>query len=80
MAEITAYKCPNCGADIPFDPHAENLKCSYCDTEFPVDTLKEYGSAIEEKSDTYVWQSHTGDTGHPVPPSAGGRQWFPPPG
>ena len=61
MAEITAYKCPNCGADIPFDPHAENLKCSYCDTEFPVDTLKEYGSAIEEKSDTYVWQSHSGE-------------------
>lgn len=55
MATITGYKCPNCGADIPFDPNAQNLKCQHCGTEYSIETLSDYNQAILQKSDSYEW-------------------------
>lgn len=41
MAEIVSYKCPNCGASIPFDANSGKLKCAHCGTEYDVSTLKD---------------------------------------
>ena len=39
MAVIT-YKCPNCGAEIKFDPKLQKGKCDFCLSEFTVDEVE----------------------------------------
>lgn len=41
MSEIISYKCPNCGASIPFNATSGNLKCEHCGNEYPINTLKD---------------------------------------
>ena len=28
------YKCPNCGAELTFDPEHQNFSCPYCDSHY----------------------------------------------
>lgn len=42
MADILEYKCPCCGGAITFNSSIQKMKCPYCDTEFEMDTLKEF--------------------------------------
>lgn len=44
MADILEYKCPCCGGAIEFNSKSQNMKCPYCDTEFEMDTLKEFAA------------------------------------
>ena len=39
MAVIT-YKCPNCGAEIKFEPKLQKGKCDFCLSEFTVDEIE----------------------------------------
>ena len=39
MAAIQEYKCPCCGGAIAFDSTLQKMKCTYCDTEFEMETL-----------------------------------------
>ena len=65
MAQLLQYKCPCCGGKIEFDSGSQKMVCPYCDTEFDVETLKDYDdilnsqkpddlSAVEDPSGT--WQ------------------------
>ena len=38
-SEILAYKCPQCGASIPFDAHAGDFSCIYCGGHFTKEQL-----------------------------------------
>lgn len=52
MSDILEYKCPCCGGAIRFDSATQKMKCPYCDTEFEVDTLKQFEEEnIEEDRD-----------------------------
>ena len=42
MSGILEYKCPCCGGAITFDSRAQKMKCPYCDTEFDMDTLRQF--------------------------------------
>ena len=44
--DLIEYKCPNCGGAIRFDTAAQKMKCPYCDTEFDMDTLKDYDNIL----------------------------------
>ena len=58
MSALLEYKCPCCGGAIEFNSGTQNMKCPYCDTEFGIDTLKEYESALQENTgDLLNWQS-----------------------
>lgn len=48
MAGILDYECPCCGGKIEFDSSSQQMKCPYCDTEFEVDALKDYGATMNE--------------------------------
>ena len=48
---IQEYKCPCCGGAIAFDSAAQKLKCPYCDTEFDIDTLKDFNAETTKKDD-----------------------------
>ena len=28
------YKCPNCGAELTFDPEHQNFSCEFCDSTY----------------------------------------------
>lgn len=47
---VTVYRCPNCGGEISFDAHSQKLSCPYCDTEFDIQTLKEYNQEINKET------------------------------
>jgi len=34
------YKCPNCNADLKFDPAAQKLSCEYCLSSFTIDEIR----------------------------------------
>ncbi len=43
------YACPNCGANIKFDPATQKMKCSYCDTMISPHDYMHAKGADEEK-------------------------------
>ena len=49
MQNLQEYKCPCCGGAIAFDSTAQKLKCPYCDTEFEMETLKDYDEVLKEE-------------------------------
>ena len=61
MADIQEYKCPCCGGAIAFDSTSQKMKCPYCDTEFDVETLKDYDEGLyQEVADEMEWEQPTG--------------------
>lgn len=64
MAELMEYKCPCCGGKIEFDSHLQKMKCPFCDTEFEVETLKNYDDVLksnEAAPDEMTWQEKPSD-------------------
>ena len=39
--EASQYKCPNCDAELVFDPSTQQLTCDFCRSEFTMDKIKE---------------------------------------
>ena len=61
MQTLQEYKCPCCGGAIAFDSAAQKMKCPYCDTEFELETLKDYEAELQsEQSDSMRWQTSPG--------------------
>ena len=61
MENIREYKCPCCGGAIEFDSSSQKMKCPYCDTEFDVETLKDYDAELsKEKPDDMPWETSAG--------------------
>lgn len=65
MAGIQEYKCPCCGGAIVFDSTVQKMKCPYCDTEFEVDTLKDYDENLkDEQPSDMEWAEPTSTWEH----------------
>lgn len=45
--DAAEYKCPNCNADLKFDPLTQKLSCEYCLSSFTVEEIKRICSAAE---------------------------------
>ena len=61
MPTLQEYKCPCCGGAIAFDSTAQKMKCPFCDTEFDMETLEGYDSALkDEKADDLHWNTDAG--------------------
>lgn len=58
MAVLQEYKCPCCGGAIAFDSELQKMKCPFCDTEFEMETLAAYDSALNtQQDDDMTWQT-----------------------
>lgn len=55
MADILEYKCPCCGGAIAFDSRIQKMKCPYCDTEFEMETLKQFDEEYLEEDGDPQW-------------------------
>lgn len=61
METVQEYKCPCCGGAITFDSGLQKMKCPYCDTEFEVETLRDYDDELKnEPADDMHWESSAG--------------------
>lgn len=62
MADILEYKCPCCGGKIEFDSSIQKMKCPYCETEFDMETLKQYDQSLnEDMPDDMNWGNQAGE-------------------
>jgi DNA-directed RNA polymerase subunit RPC12/RpoP len=43
------FKCPNCGAGLPFDPELQKSKCTFCLSEFTIEQLDAYNRKLQEQ-------------------------------
>ncbi len=51
--EPVQYKCPNCNAELKFNPENQELSCDYCGSSFPLEEVKElYGENSESETVT----------------------------
>lgn len=61
MTTVQEYKCPCCGGAINFDAKLQKIKCPYCDTEFPLETLASYDEVLKsETGDHTEWGNKAG--------------------
>ncbi len=47
ILESVKYTCPNCCADLKFDPQLQKLSCEYCLSSFSVEEIKKLCAATE---------------------------------
>lgn len=67
MMELDAaeYKCPNCSADLKFDPATQKLTCEYCLSSFTVEAIKQICANAEnsinaaEQAAAHEFEEHT---------------------
>lgn len=60
MQTLQEYKCPCCGGAIEFDSTLQKMKCPFCDTEFDVETLKDYDAGLHNEQDSMEWETSAG--------------------
>lgn len=47
VMEASQYKCPNCSAELVFDPATQQLNCEFCRSEFTMERIKEIYADLE---------------------------------
>ena len=57
MSDILEYKCPCCGGAIEFNSRLQKMKCPYCDTEFELDTLKQFEEEDKKEAKDPEWDA-----------------------
>lgn len=61
MPVLQEYKCPCCGGAIEFDSSIQKMKCPFCDTEFEMETLKNYDEELNQhQPDEMNWDVKAG--------------------
>lgn len=62
---VKEYKCPCCGAGLKFDSEAQQMSCEYCETQFSVETVKQYNEALEsEQEEKFGWDDYDAQSGN----------------
>jgi len=66
MAEtsaVLAYKCPSCGATLPFDQETQKMTCEYCGTEFELEAIKAYNESLNDTgAESITWEEESSQT------------------
>ena len=55
------YKCPNCGATLPYHGESGQMRCEYCDSEFDPEALRQYDEVLNQQaadSDQPIWEEY----------------------
>ena len=48
------YKCPNCGAELTFDPEHQNFSCEYCDSTYTEAEMQQLYQNMEQQADQHA--------------------------
>ncbi|MBQ9438462.1 MAG: hypothetical protein IJU50_09015 [Lachnospiraceae bacterium] len=59
MADVLNFKCPCCGATLPFNGQTGKMTCEYCDASFTIDEVKaaQEAEAQNAKPSDMVWST-----------------------
>ena len=78
---VISYKCPNCGAELVFDPETQKLKCEYCLSDFDKDEVEKLTKEnthntpgkelVEDSSDSVYYDVPNGGANLYTCPSCG---------
>ena len=55
--ESVEYKCPNCNADLKFNPITQKLECEYCESAFTIEEIKQICAATENSIPPHAVQA-----------------------
>lgn len=56
MADLKAYKCPNCGGPMHFDSTLQKMKCPYCESTFDMHIFEEEPAPkMKRRNNIPVW-------------------------
>lgn len=56
MADVTEYKCPNCGAPMYYDINMERVTCSFCSNTYDKEYIvSHFDEVTEEKLSDFDW-------------------------
>lgn len=62
LSILQQYKCPCCDGAIEFSSREQKMVCPYCDTEFEVETLREYDQMLNDiPADNMEWDTQSGE-------------------
>lgn len=51
LLESIEYKCPNCNAELKFNPDTQKLDCEYCLSSFTIEQVKQACAEAENSID-----------------------------
>lgn len=60
--DASQYKCPNCSAELLFNPETQQLNCEYCRSSFTMEQIQQIYAELENEvpaPDTSDFESHT---------------------
>lgn len=60
--DASQYKCPNCSAELLFNPETQQLNCEYCRSSFTMEQIQQIYAELETEvpaPDTSDFESHT---------------------
>lgn len=60
--DTSQYKCPNCSAEITFNPETQQLTCDYCRSSFTMEQIQQIYADMENEPpahDTNDFEEHT---------------------
>ena len=55
------YKCPNCGAELTFDPEHQNFSCEFCDSTYTEAEMQQLYQNMEQQADQQGSHPPVGD-------------------
>lgn len=57
---VLEYKCPCCGAGLPFSGDTQKMSCEYCGTEFDMESIQAYNASLQETdASEFQWEEQT---------------------
>lgn len=60
--DASQYKCPNCSAELLFNPETQEVNCEYCRSSFTMEQIRQIYAELETEvpePDTDEFESHT---------------------
>ncbi len=61
--DIEQFKCPNCGGRVEFDSNIQKMKCPFCDSEFDVESMKEFEDISSAEDVQPEWEAYDVESG-----------------
>ena len=57
QSRVIEYKCPCCGAGLPFGSECQQMTCEYCDTTFEIDAVRAFNERSTHASEeSFSWE------------------------
>ena len=60
--DVQQYKCPNCAAELRFNPKKQGFSCEYCESFFTPEECKAANEQMQAQAQQNTTQSYSGSS------------------